>query len=57
MTFAESAREVRLNEQGGHILLAQLMDVAGEWRDAEIDLDYFIGNADGMLSKLEKSCF
>jgi hypothetical protein len=57
MSFAETAEYVRLNEPNGHILIAQLYDVHGHLKDAEIDLDECIGNANGTLSTLERPCF
>jgi hypothetical protein len=47
MSFANSAEEVRLNEENGHVLVAKLYDANGELKDAEIDLDDYIGNDDG----------
>jgi len=47
MSFANSAHDVHLNEPNGHILVAQLYDANGELKEAEIDLDDYIGNDDG----------
>jgi hypothetical protein len=47
MTFHYSAEDIRVDD--GHILRARLQKGDGEWEDAEIDLDQFIGNVDGML--------
>jgi CVNH domain len=49
MTFIKSAENVRVDE--GHILRAQLRNVNGDLEDAEIDLDRFIGNNYGMVTK------
>jgi hypothetical protein len=46
MTFHYSAEDIRVDD--GHILRARLQRGDGEWQDAEIDLDQFIGNIDGM---------
>ena len=46
MTFHYSAEDIRVDD--GHILRARLQRADGEWQDAEIDLDQFIGNVDGM---------
>jgi hypothetical protein len=46
MSFHYSAENIRVDD--GHILRARLQRADGEWEDAEIDLDQFIGNVDGM---------
>jgi hypothetical protein len=48
MTFHYSAEDIRVDD--GHILRARLQRGDGEWQDAEIDLDQFIGNIDGHFS-------
>lgn len=45
MGFQHSAQDVRVDD--GHILRARLQRGDGEWNDAEIDLDNFVGNVDG----------
>lgn len=46
MSFALSAQETRVDD--GHILRARLQREDGEWVDAEIDLNDFVGNNEGM---------
>lgn len=48
MTFASSAEDIRVDD--GHILRARLRNVDGDLVDAEINLDDFIGNDNGMLA-------
>ena len=48
MSFHYSAEDIRVDD--GHILRARLQRADGEWNDAEIDLDNFIGNDNGELS-------
>merc|ERR1712137_522472 len=43
--FFQTAQNIRLEDR--HILRASLQRVDGEWQDAEIDLNQFIGNEDG----------
>ncbi|KAH6871768.1 Cyanovirin-N [Thelonectria olida] len=45
MSFHLSAEDITLED--GHILRARLADVDGNWQDAQLDLDYYIGNIDG----------
>ncbi|KAM5344303.1 hypothetical protein ACJ41O_012840 [Fusarium nematophilum] len=45
MGFHETAQDITLED--GHILKAQLQNEDGEYVDAEIDLNSFIGNSDG----------
>lgn len=45
--FFQTAQNIRLEDR--HILRASLQRVDGEWQDAEIDLNQFIGNEDGKL--------
>ena len=45
MSFQTTAQNIRVDE--GHILRAQLQNEAGEFVDAEIDLDQFVGNDNG----------
>ncbi|EAQ87096.1 hypothetical protein CHGG_03715 [Chaetomium globosum CBS 148.51] len=45
MSFAQSAQDTRVDD--GHILRARLQKADGEWVDAEINLNDFIGNNDG----------
>lgn len=46
MSFHESAVDIRLEDE--HILKARLRNEDGEEQDAEINLNDFIGNDDGM---------
>lgn len=48
MSFHYSAEDIRVDD--GHILRARLQRADGEWIDAEIDLDEFIGNDNGESS-------
>ncbi|RDI76299.1 hypothetical protein Vi05172_g13718 [Venturia inaequalis] len=48
MSFALSAENVRVDD--GHILRASLRNGNGEFVDAEIDLDQFVGNENGNFS-------
>ncbi|KAI5866315.1 CVNH domain-containing protein [Durotheca rogersii] len=45
MSFHASSEDIRLED--GHILKARLRDADGNYKDAEIDLNNFIGNDDG----------
>lgn len=45
MSFHYSAEDIRVEDN--HILKARLQRADGEWQDAEIDLDHFIGNDNG----------
>lgn len=47
MSFHLSAEDVRLEDN--HILLARLRNEEGDWQDAAIDLDSFLGNDDGYI--------
>ncbi|KAH6632867.1 Cyanovirin-N [Chaetomium tenue] len=47
MSFALSAQETRVED--GHMLRARLQKSDGEWVDAEINLNDFIGNNDGFF--------
>jgi hypothetical protein len=47
MTFHYSAEDIRVDD--GHILRARLQKADGEWNDAEIDLNEFIGNDNGRV--------
>lgn len=45
--FFQTAQNIRLEDR--HILRASLQRVDGEWQEAEIDLNQFIGNDNGKL--------
>ncbi|GJN73958.1 hypothetical protein PLIIFM63780_008029 [Purpureocillium lilacinum] len=45
MSFRQSASNIRVDD--GHILRASIQNGNGDWVDAEIDLDGFIGNSNG----------
>lgn len=45
MSFTQSANNIGLVD--GHILQADVRDAQGNWVNSQIDLDQFIGNADG----------
>jgi hypothetical protein len=47
MSFHLSAENIHL--VGDHILRASLRREDGEYQDAEIDLNFFIGNEDGIV--------
>lgn len=46
MPFHHSAEDIRVDD--GHMLRARLQRADGEWNDAEIDLNRFIGNDNGI---------
>ncbi len=50
MAFHASAQDIRVDD--GHILRARLSNSGGDQVDAEIDLNQFIGNDNGMLAML-----
>ena len=45
MTFYYTAEDIRIDD--GHVLKARLQKADGEWEDAEIDLNDYIGNDNG----------
>ncbi|KAH7120405.1 CVNH domain-containing protein [Dactylonectria estremocensis] len=45
MSFHLSAEDISLED--GHVLKARLANTDGEHVDAELDLNYYIGNSDG----------
>lgn len=45
MSFHLSAEDIRIEDN--HVLVARLRDSSGELRDAEIDLNQFLGNDNG----------
>lgn len=47
MSFHLSARDIRLED--GHILFASLQSFDGEWVDSQLDLDYYLGNNEGLF--------
>ena len=48
MSFQTSAQNIRVDD--GHILRAQLQNEDGQFVDAEIDLNRFVGNDNGSVS-------
>lgn len=49
MSFHETARDIRIEE--GHILIAELQDDEGNFVHAQVDLNMFLGNDEGMLTQ------
>ncbi|KAF7906807.1 hypothetical protein EAF00_001085 [Botryotinia globosa] len=47
MSFHLSAEDIRIDDN--HILRARLRNENGDWQDAEMDLNQYIGNEDGMI--------
>lgn len=47
MSFHVTAQEVRVDDK--HVLVAQLQNESGEYIDATLDLNQFLGNNNGML--------
>ncbi|KAL0933835.1 cyanovirin-n family protein [Colletotrichum truncatum] len=45
MSFHGSAQDIRVDD--GHILKANLANVDGEWQEAEVNLNDFLGNNNG----------
>lgn len=50
MSFHERAEDIRVDD--GHILVARLANGDGDFQEASIDLDRFLGNSEGMLHYL-----
>lgn len=50
MSFHKSGHDIELED--GHILKAVLRDADEEEIEAELDLNYYIGNNDGKFSSL-----
>lgn len=48
MSFHVTAQEVRVDDK--HVLVAQLQNEGGEYIDATLDLNQFLGNNNGMPS-------
>lgn len=48
MSFHYTAEEGSIRVEDNHILRARLQRADGEWQDAEIDLNQYIGNENGM---------
>ena len=47
MSFHLSAEDIRIEDN--HILRARLRNENGDWEEAELDLDQYLGNRDGMI--------
>ncbi|KAI5302625.1 hypothetical protein KEM56_000514 [Ascosphaera pollenicola] len=47
MSFHETAKDITLED--GHILKCILFNSDGEEREAELDLNYYLGNVNGVL--------
>ncbi|RAL63032.1 hypothetical protein DID88_004117 [Monilinia fructigena] len=47
MSFHLSAEDIRIDDN--HILRARLRNENGDWVDAEMDLDRYLGNQNGMI--------
>ena len=54
MTFHVTAQDIRVDDK--HVLVAQLQNEGGEYVDASMDLNQFLGNKNGMSMSPSSLC-